>query len=43
MTNCFVIIYCNQSKARQNLEMEFNNLLQIATERRPETEHLNKS
>lgn len=31
------------SQARQTLEMEFNNLLQIATERRPENEHLNLS
>jgi hypothetical protein len=30
-------------QARQTLEMEFNNLLQIATERRPENEHLSKS
>ncbi|CRK93020.1 CLUMA_CG006502, isoform A [Clunio marinus] len=31
------------TQARQTLEMEFNNLLQIATERRPENEHLSKS
>lgn len=31
------------SQGRQTLEMEFNNLLQIATERRPENEHLSKS
>uniref|UniRef100_U5EXQ6 Putative lar-interacting protein n=1 Tax=Corethrella appendiculata TaxID=1370023 RepID=U5EXQ6_9DIPT len=31
------------TQARQSLEIEFNNLLQVATERRPETEHLNKS
>lgn len=30
-------------QGRQTLEMEFNNLLQIATERRPENEHLSKS
>lgn len=30
-------------QARQTLEMEFNNLLQVATERRPDNEHLNKS
>lgn len=30
-------------QARQTLEIEFNNLLQIATERRPENEHLNLS
>ncbi|XP_059614658.1 liprin-alpha-1 isoform X2 [Phlebotomus argentipes] len=31
------------TQARQTLEMEFNNLLQMSTERRPETEQLNKS
>ncbi|KAG5683444.1 hypothetical protein PVAND_012724 [Polypedilum vanderplanki] len=31
------------TQARQTLEIEFNNLLQIATERRPENEHLSKS
>lgn len=30
-------------QARQNLEIEFNNLLQVATDRRPDTEQLNKS
>lgn len=30
-------------KARQILDTEFNNLLQIATDRRPENEQLNKS
>ncbi|XP_011296501.1 liprin-alpha-1 isoform X1 [Musca domestica] len=31
------------AQARQSLDTEFNNLLQIATDRRPENEHLNKS
>ncbi|KAG4068466.1 hypothetical protein HA402_004806 [Bradysia odoriphaga] len=31
------------TQARQNLELEFTNLLQMATDRRPETEQLNKS
>ncbi|XP_013119006.1 liprin-alpha-1 isoform X2 [Stomoxys calcitrans] len=31
------------AQARQILDTEFNNLLQIATDRRPENEHLNKS
>lgn len=31
------------TQARTNLELEFNNLLQVATERRPESEQLNKS
>lgn len=39
----FVITKLWIQQARQTLEMEFNNLLQIATERRPENEHLSKS
>ncbi|XP_037031209.1 liprin-alpha-1 isoform X3 [Bradysia coprophila] len=31
------------TQARQNLELEFTSLLQMATDRRPETEQLNKS
>lgn len=37
-------MFCStQSQARQALEMEYNNLLLIATDRRPENEQLNKS